>query len=221
MKLRKLIFAYLVLVGLPLLVLVVVLAAGGRLAAPHVPSGILGNHPYKVAENIPLILLVGQIAVILVVSRLVGHLFRKIRQPHVVGEMLAGIMLGPSLFGWIAPDLSAALFPPSNLYLLSAISQLGLILFMFLVGLELNPKELYAHGEATVLMSHVSIVVPFALASILALFLYPRLSYDSVSFTNFALFMGAAMAITAFPVLARILADLQLLRSRLGTIAIA
>jgi len=88
---------------------------------------------------------------------------------------------------------------------------------MFLVGLELNPKELYAHGEATVLMSNVSIVIPVRAGVIAFLFnLYPRLSDDSVSFMNFALFMGAAMAITAFPVLARILADLQLLRSRLG-----
>jgi Kef-type K+ transport system membrane component KefB len=121
--------------------------------------------------------------------------------------MLAGILLGPSFFGWIAPNLSAALFPASNMYLMNAVSQLGLVLFMFLVGLELNPKELYTHGEATVLMSHVSIVAPFVLASILSLYLYPRLSDSSVTFTNFALFMGAAMAITAFPVLARILAD--------------
>jgi Kef-type K+ transport system membrane component KefB len=92
---------------------------------------------------------------------------------------------------------------------------------MFLVGLELNAKELYEHGSATILMSHVSIVVPFVLAAVLSLYLYPRLSDDSVSFMGFALFMGAAMAITAFPVLARILTDRQLLRTRMGTIAIA
>ena len=92
---------------------------------------------------------------------------------------------------------------------------------MFLVGLELNAKELYEYGHATILMSHVSIVVPFVLASVLSIYLYPRLSDDSVSFMGFALFMGAAMAITAFPVLARILADRQLLRTRMGTIAIA
>jgi Kef-type K+ transport system membrane component KefB len=221
MKLRKLISAYLVLVGLPVLALVAVLAAGGRLSAPHAAPVIVAAHSPKPADNMPLILFVGQIAVILLTSRLVGFIFRQIRQPHVVGEMLAGIMLGPSLLGWAAPELSAALFPASNMYLMSAISQLGLVLFMFLVGLELNPKELYAHGEATILMSHVSIVAPFCLASILSLYLYPRLSDDSVSFMSFALFMGAAMAITAFPVLARILADLQLLRSRMGTIAIA
>src|SRR5262245_32017552 len=221
MKLRKLISAYLVLVGLPVLALIAVLAAGGRLSAPHAVPRIVAATSSKPADNLPLILFVGQIAVILLVSRLVGYFFRKIRQPHVVGEMLAGIMLGPSLLGWIAPNLSAALFPDSNMYLMNAVSQLGLVLFMFLVGLELNPKELYAHGEATILASHVSIVAPFGLASILSLYLYPRVSDDSVSFMSFALFMGAAMSITAFPVLARILADLQLLRSRMGTIAIA
>src|SRR5712671_6067319 len=157
MRLRKLVLTYLVLVGVPLLTLVVVLALGGRLAAPHAAAGIPQPHSSKATENIPLFLFVGQIAVILVVSRLVGYFFRKIRQPHVVGEMLAGILLGPSLFGSIAPVMSAALFPSSNLYLLNAISQMGLVLFMFLVGLELNPKELYSHGEATVLVSHVSI----------------------------------------------------------------
>ena len=141
MKLRKLVFAYVLLVGLPLLALVAVLAVGAGIRAPHAAPVIAGTHAYTPVENIPLLLLVGQITVILVVSRLVGHLFRKIRQPHVVGEMLAGIMLGPSLFGWIAPHLSASLFLPSNLYFLNAISQLGLVLFMFLVGLELNPKN--------------------------------------------------------------------------------
>jgi len=92
---------------------------------------------------------------------------------------------------------------------------------MFLVGLSLNPKELHSHGHAAVLTSHVSIVTPFCLGSLTALFLYPRLSDDSVSFMGFALFMGAAMSITAFPVLARILTERDLLRSRMGTLAIA
>jgi Kef-type K+ transport system membrane component KefB len=219
---RKLVLAYLILVGIPLLALAGVLAAGGRLAALQIAQGA-GATPRntKPPESVALILLVGQIAVVIVASRLVGYVFRKIRQPQVVGEMLAGILLGPSLLGWLAPGLSAILFPPSSLGLLNAVSQLGLVLFMFLVGLELNLKELSHHGRSTLLMSHVSIVAPFVLASVLSLYLYPRLSDESVSFTGFALFMGAAMAITAFPVLARILSDRQLLRTRLGTIAIA
>jgi|HubBroStandDraft_6_1064221.scaffolds.fasta_scaffold00009_104 Kef-type K+ transport system membrane component KefB len=165
--------------------------------------------------------LVLQIAVILAVCRAVGGLFRLLHQPRVVGEMFAGILLGPSLLGWVAPHLSAYLFPASSLGYLSALSQVGVVIFMFLVGLGINPKELKSQGHAAVLTSHVSITAPFVLASFLALYLYPRLSDDSVAFTHFALFMGAAMSITAFPVLARILTERNALGSRLGTLAIA
>src|ERR1700732_3532777 len=165
--------------------------------------------------------LVLQIAVVLAVCGVVGSIFQRIHQPRVVGEMFAGIMLGPSVLGWIAPQFSAYLFPASSLGFLSALSQVGVIVFMFLVGLGINPKELKSHGHAAVLTSHVSITAPFVLASFLAIYLYPRLSDDSVPFTSFALFMGAAMSITAFPVLARILTERNLLQSRLGTVAIA
>lgn len=168
-----------------------------------------------------LFILVLQIAVVLTVCRLVGELFRIIHQPRVVGEMFAGIMLGPSLLGWLAPHFSAYLFPASSLGFLNALSQVGVIVFMFLVGLGINPRELKKQGHAAVLTSHVSITAPFVLAAFLALYLYPRLSDDSVTFTNFALFMGAAMSITAFPVLARILSERNMLASRLGTVAIA
>src|SRR5215472_10462226 len=170
---------------------------------------------------INLFTLVLQIAVVLAVCRGVGALFRKIHQPRVVGEMFAGIMLGPSLLGWVAPHASAYLFPPSSLGFLNALSQVGVVIFMFLVGLGINPRELKSQGHAAVLTSHVSITAPFVLASFLALYLYPRLSDDSVTFTNFALFMGAGMSITAFPVLARILTERNMLGTRLGTVAVA
>ncbi|HUE00949.1 MAG TPA: cation:proton antiporter [Bryobacteraceae bacterium] len=165
--------------------------------------------------------LVLQIAVILVAARIVGFVFQKINQPQVMGEMVAGILLGPSLLGWLAPGASAALFPPASLGYLNALSQVGLVVFMFVVGLALNPSELHGYGHAAVLTSHVSIVAPFCLGGLTALYLYPRLSDDGVSFTGFALFIGAAMSITAFPVLARILSERGLVRSRLGTLAIA
>jgi Kef-type K+ transport system membrane component KefB len=165
--------------------------------------------------------LVLQIVVILVAARLVGFLFQKIHQPQVMGEMVAGILLGPSLLGWLAPGVSAALFPASSLGYLNALSQVGLVVFMFVVGLSLNPSDLRGYGHAAVLTSHVSIVAPFCLGGLTALYLYPRLSDDSVTFTGFALFMGAAMSITAFPVLARILSERGLVRSRMGTMAIA
>jgi len=161
-----------------------------------------------------------QIGVILVVARIVGLIFRKIHQPQVIGEMVAGILLGPSLLGWLAPGVSAALFPPQSLGFLNALSQIGLVVFMFLVGLELNPQNLRGRTRAAVVTSNVGILVPFILGTLLALFLYPRLSDPSVPFTHFALFTGIAMSITAFPVLARILTERDLLRTHVGAVTI-
>jgi Kef-type K+ transport system membrane component KefB len=169
----------------------------------------------------PSVTLILQIAVIIVAARSFGLLFRLIKQPQVIGEMVAGILLGPTLLGWAAPKISAVLFPPSSLGYLGTISQVGIVIYMFLVGVALNHEELKNHGHAAIITSHVSIIAPFVLGALLALMLYPRLSDDSVSFLGFALFMGAAMSITAFPVLARILTDRAMLGSRLGTLAIA
>ena len=166
-------------------------------------------------------LLILQIGTILIVARLVGWLFGKLHQPRVVGEMLAGILLGPSLLGWLAPNLSSVLFPPDSLGHLNSLSQVGLLIFMFLVGLELDLGHLRELGRAAVMTSQVSIIVPFILGSTFAVYLYPRLSDPSVSFTGFALFMGAAMSVTAFPVLARILTERNMLRTRVGSVAIA
>lgn len=169
--------------------------------------------------NLRILLL--QIAVVLIASRVVGLAFRRLRQPQVVGEMVAGIILGPSVLGWLAPGLAGTLFPPDSLGYLNALSQVGLVAFMFLVGLELNPKLLRGRGEAAVLTSHVSIVVPFFLGTMLAVFLYPRLSDDGVRFSHFALFLGTAMSVTAFPVLARILTERRMLSHPVGVVAIA
>lgn len=166
-------------------------------------------------------LLLIQIVVILLTARLIGWAFRTIRQPQVVGEMMAGILLGPSLLGWAAPSVSRLLFPANSLPYLSVLSQIGLLIFMFLVGLELNPKLLRKRSHTAVITSHASILVPFFLGALLALYLYPRLSEDGVPFTHFALFVGTAMSITAFPVLARILTERRLLRTSLGGVAIA
>src|SRR5580765_1102339 len=166
-------------------------------------------------------LLILQIGTILIVARLVGWLFGKLHQPRVVGEMLAGILLGPSLLGWLAPNISSSLFPPDSLGHLNSLSQVGLLIFMFLVGLELDLGHLRELGRAAVMTSQVSIIVPFILGSTFAVYLYPRLSDPSVSFTGFALFMGAAMSVTAFPVLARILTERRLIRTPIGAVAIA
>ncbi|HET9013765.1 MAG TPA: cation:proton antiporter [Gemmatimonadaceae bacterium] len=169
--------------------------------------------------NLPLLLV--QIIVILVAARIVGALVRRVGQPQVVGEMIAGIALGPSILGAQAPAISAALFPPSSLGFLNALSQVGLLVFMFLVGLELDPKIIRERGRAALVISHASIVAPFLLGTILAIALYPTLAGSQVTFTSFALFMGAAMSVTAFPVLARILGERRLLRTPIGAVAVA
>ncbi len=168
----------------------------------------------------PVILVLVEVLIVIGLSRLVGLGCRWIKQPLVIGEIVAGIMLGPSLFGLVAPDLAAALFPAEAVPFLNVLSQVGLIFFMFLIGLELNPKYLSGQLEVAILISHVSILVPFSLGTLLALLLYPLVSNASVSFTAFALFLGAAMSITAFPVLARIITEHNLQGTRLGTLAL-
>ncbi len=161
-----------------------------------------------------------EVLVVIGGSRLVGWAFRSIGQPLVIGEIVAGIALGPSLFGWLAPELAEALFPPVAIPFLNVLSQIGLIFFMFLIGLELDPKYLRGNLKTAIVTSGVSILVPFSLAGILSLFIYPIVSNNSVSFTAFALFLGAAMSITAFPVLARIITENNLQNTRLGTLAL-
>ncbi|MBW3587741.1 MAG: cation:proton antiporter, partial [Cyanobacteria bacterium 0813] len=166
------------------------------------------------------ILVLLEVLIVIALSRLVGLGFRAIKQPQVIGEIVAGIMLGPSLFGLVAPDLATALFPAEAVPFLNVLSEVGLIFFMFLIGLELNPKYLKSNLDIAILTSHVSILVPFSLGSLLALLLYPIVSNNSVSFTAFALFLGAAMSITAFPVLARIITEHNLQNTKLGTLAL-
>ncbi len=169
-----------------------------------------------------LALLILQLIVIIGLSRLIGRGARWLGQPLVIAEVVAGIVLGPSLLGWLAPDVMGALFPASSMPVLTMLSQVGLVLFMFLIGLELDPRLLKGRGHASVAISHSSIVVPFALgAAAGALWLYKSLSSPEVPFTSFVLFMGVAMSITAFPVLARILTERGLLQSKVGTVAIA
>jgi Kef-type K+ transport system membrane component KefB len=167
-----------------------------------------------------LLFLTIEIAVIIVASRLLGMVFRRLQQPQVIGEIVAGILLGPSFLGWVAPEVAASLFPPAVIPSLKILSEYGVLFFMFLVGLELDPALLRGRGHAAVVISHVSIIAPFFLGALLSLFLYTRLSSDAVPFTSFALFLGAAMSVTAFPVLARILIERDLLKTKVGAVTL-
>jgi Kef-type K+ transport system membrane component KefB len=159
------------------------------------------------------------LAIVVITGRLLGALLRTIGQPPVIGEVVAGIVLGPSLLGHLAPAVSSYVMPVEVAPFLGVLAQIGVIVYMFLVGLELNPETLRGQLKTTVAVSHASIAVPFVLGAALALYLYPRFSTD-VPFTHFALFLGVAMSITAFPVLARILADRGMTRTRIGALAL-
>lgn len=161
-----------------------------------------------------------QIFAIIVVARLFGMLFNRIGQPSVVGEVVAGIVLGPSVLGFLFPETFGALFPLDSLEYLKFMSQIGLILFMFVVGMELDLKVLGSRAHDAVVISHASIVIPYALGMGLAYVLYQQFAPPNVPFLSFSLFMGIAMSITAFPVLARVVQERGLSRTRLGTIAI-
>ncbi len=168
----------------------------------------------------PIVLVLIDVLLVIGLSRFMGLFFAQIKQPLVIGEIVAGVMLGPSLLGLLFPATAAFLFPPDVIPLLGILSQVGLIFFMFLIGLELDPRYLQGSLNIAILVSHVSILVPFSLGAVLALLLFPLVSNVGVSFTAFALFLGAAMSITAFPVLARIIAENNLQNSRLGTLAL-
>ncbi|MGH8067228.1 MAG: cation:proton antiporter [Candidatus Entotheonellia bacterium] len=160
------------------------------------------------------------LVVVIVTGQVIGKLFLFLQQPPVIGEVVAGILLGPSFLGRLAPEVSTYLLPPAVAPFLGVIAQLGVILYMFMVGLELNVGVLRERAHATIAISHASITAPFLLGSLLAISLYPRLSSSDIPFTNFALFLGVAMSITAFPVLARILTDQQMSKTNIGVIAL-
>lgn len=168
----------------------------------------------------PLGLLLLQIIVILLVCKLFGALFTRLRQPSVVGEMVAGIFLGPSIMGHYFPGFSDFLFPTATLGNLQFLSQVGLALFMFIIGMELDIEKLKSKAHNAIVISHASIVFPYFLGVALSYFLYEQFAPANVSFMVFALFMGIAVSITAFPVLARILQERGLTRTSLGAIVI-
>ena len=218
----RLVSVYAALVGVPAIALFAILRVGENLgsgAGAPAPAAAATAAAPPLMSGLPLLLT--QIIVVLLAARVVGLIVRRLGQPQVVGEMLAGIALGPSILGAYAPAVSGVLFPPGSLGFLNALSQIGLLVFMFLVGLELEPKLIRERGRAAVVISHASIVAPFLLGAMLALLLYPTLAGERVTFTAFALFMGAAMSVTAFPVLARILSERRLLRTPTGALAIA
>jgi len=197
--------AYAIFVLLPAAGLLWVIHAGRAL-----PAAI--NAVAKAVDRGPRVsfqtsLFLTQVIIIITTARLLGNGLRKLGQPRVVGEMLAGLILGPSLLGTVSPAAYAWLFPPGMIRPLNALSQTGIVLFMFLIGLELNVRELIRQSRESFVISHASIAIPMFAGGALSLFFYRDFAVTGVPFPTFALFLGCAMSVTAFPVLARILRE--------------
>jgi len=207
---------YVVIILVAIGATLLILRYGATLVAPGIvtSAGVSATS----AKSEPLLPLLIALIAVIVTGLALGKLFAYLGQPPVIGEVVAGIVLGPSLLG---PDLSAYLLPPDVAPYLGMIAQLGVLLYMFTVGLELHADLIARRAHATLATSHASIVAPFLLGALLALLLYPRLATQAVPFASFALFLGVAMSITAFPVLARILSDRGLSKSELGVIALS
>src|SRR5881227_1575184 len=228
---------YLVIVSIVGLGIFFILHVGSQLSepVPSVPTHIVSPPTGPTASSLvssvksnlsqngtsPLSRLFLQLFVIIAVCGVVGWFFTRCGQPAVVGEMTAGILLGPSLFGLLAPDAFQFVFAASSLDALRLFSQIGVCLFLFAVGMELDVSQVRHKAQTAVVVSHSSIVIPYFLGVALALFLYSHLAQPGASFLAFALFMGISMSITAFPVLVRILQDRGIFKTSLGSTATA
>ncbi len=191
--------------------------------APTNLSEGFGVFKHLVMEHIKstLGILLLQIITILLACRLFGWLFLKIGQPTVIGEIVAGIVLGPSVLGNLFPEIANFIFPIESLANINMLSQFGLILFMFAIGMELDLGEVRRKLNETIIISHTSTIVPFFFGMVTAFFLYDTYADRNTPFLSFALFISIAMSITAFPVLARIIQEKGMTKSHLGTIALA
>ena len=211
-------YTAMILVGVAAFMLI---RSQGESITPRMAVATVGAHAVPAHDTVDTLLhVLLALAAVIVTARAMGILFQWMHQPPVIGEVIGGIVLGPSLLGRIAPEITAYILPPTVAPFLGVIAQLGVILYMFVVGLELDLKVAAKSGHATLAISHASILVPFLLGALLSLGLYAPMGTQGVSFTVFALFMGVSMSVTAFPVLARILTDRKMNKTKLGNIAL-
>ncbi|WP_312207975.1 cation:proton antiporter [Empedobacter sp.] len=205
----------------------IVIRAEEMEAGKHVVHAANGSNYFNdfinsITHNIghPLAILLAQIVTIIFTARVFGWIFNKIGQPTVIGEIIAGIFLGPSFIGMHFPEFFGGLFPKESLGNLEFISQIGLILFMYVIGMELDLKVLKKNAQDAIVISHASIIIPFTLGLALAGLIYMEFAPEGINFLSFALFIGISMSITAFPVLARIVQERGISKTRLGSIVI-
>ncbi|SEJ13755.1 cation:proton antiporter [Flavobacterium terrigena] len=221
-------FFYIIIVGIFSALIYWTVKNGKLLEKPNVLKVVSNGNSYyqdfldSLHHNVthPLAILLAQIVTIILVARFFGLICKKIGQPSVVGEIIAGIVLGPSFFGNYLKECSDVLFPDSSLDNLKFLSQIGLIFFMFVVGMELDLKVLRNKAKEAVIISHASIIIPFTLGLVLAYSIYTNFAPKGIEFLSFGLFLGIAMSITAFPVLARIVQERGLQKTRIGAMVI-
>lgn len=158
--------------------------------------------------------------VVIAFARFVGFIFRKLGQPPVMGEVLGGLLLGPSAFGFFFPTASVFLFNDDSLIFLKHISEIGIALYLFVMGLEIDLPRLQKSARSAIWISQLSMIVPFSLGLIFASQIYADYAPTQFGFLEFSIFIGISFSITAFPVLARILADSPLNKTRLGDLAL-
>jgi Kef-type K+ transport system membrane component KefB len=203
---------YVLLVVAPVLVAIVLLTGANNHSAAASTAKVVAGHP--------LAQLLFAVATVVGACKLVGWLLRRVGQPPVVGEIVAGVVLGPSVLGALWPAGAKAIIPKEIMPQLNVVAQLGVVLFVFLTGLELNTKLLRGRGHLAVVVSHVSIAVPFLLGVALASLAFTKFAPKGVGFLAFALFLGVSMSVTALPVLIRILKDIGMFRSEVGVVAL-
>jgi Kef-type K+ transport system membrane component KefB len=203
---------YGLMVVVPVLLSLVVLTGGTGDGGTTPNADAVAGHP--------LAHLLLAIAVVVAACKAAGWLMHRLGQPPVIGEIAAGIVLGPSVFGAVWPEGANTLIPSGILPQLNVLAQVGVVLFVFLTGLELNTKLLRGRGHLSVVVSHVSIAVPFVLGVGLAVAAYAKFAPDGAGFLAFALFMGVSLSVTALPVLVRILKDIGMFRSEVGVVAL-
>ncbi|KAF8524651.1 Sodium/hydrogen exchanger family-domain-containing protein [Hysterangium stoloniferum] len=181
---------------------------------------ISGANPSEYSPADPFPLWVIQVVIIVCFTQLLGLVLSKIRQPRVIAEIIGGIILGPTVMGRV-PGFTNRIFPPQSIPLLTLSSTIGLVLFLFLIGLEVDVRVLRRNAKYSLTIATVGMIIPFALGVGLAVAIYHKFVDPAVSFGHFLLFIGVAIAITAFPVLCRILTDLNLLEDHVGLIVLS
>ena len=214
---QKLISIYLFITALVVAAVIGILHYGTSLF-PSVESTAIADT--KPADHTFLQVLIAMIT-ILFATQIVGRILRYVRQPAVIGEMIGGILIGPSVLGQFFPEVKTFLFPETIFPFISKIAQLGVILYMFVVGLDLDLSILKRRAHSIIAVSYGSMVLPLLLGLGISIIFYTDLAPAGISFSSFSLFLGVAMSITAFPVLARILGDLKIHKSEIGSIALS